>query len=256
MSPKIASSRPTPTVSPQEWPRHIAIIMDGNNRWAKSRLMPRKLGHKQGAEALKKLIQNCADSSLRYLTVYAFSSENWQRPADEVDDLMSLMRYYLKNEVESLHEHNIRLAFIGDRERLQPDICAELNRVEDLTAQNDRMTLIIALSYGAREELVRATQKLAKQAAAGEIKAEEINESMLEGALDTGDFPHPDLLIRTGGDQRLSNFLLWQAAYSELYFCETLWPDFTVETLQNAIEDYAKRERRFGKRTEQAEEEA
>lgn len=238
------------TVNPEQWPAHVAIIMDGNNRWARAKGTARKLGHKQGAEALKKLVESCASTSMQYLTVYAFSSENWQRSPDEVDDLMSLMRFYLRNEVKHLHKNNIRVAFIGDRTRLSKDIQDELERSEKLTEQNTQLTLIVALSYGSREEIVRSAQRLAGQVANGELKPEEIDEEKLFNGLDTHHWPDPDLLIRTGGDKRLSNFLLWQAAYSELYFCDTLWPDFSYEHMEKAVEDFSTRERRFGARNE------
>lgn len=239
-----------PTAETLNWPKHIAVIMDGNHRWARARKLPSKVGHRQGAEALKKLVEHCADTGLECLTVYAFSSENWQRPEEEINDLMSLMRYYLRNEVKHLHKHNVRVAFIGERQRMSEDLRAEMERAEQLTAGNSRMTLIVAFSYGAREELVRSAKQLAARVESGELRADAVSEADIFGGLDTTAWPDPDLLIRTGGEKRLSNFLLWQAAYSELYFCDTLWPDFTIDDMTKAVEDYAQRERRFGGRTE------
>ncbi len=237
-----------PASSERLIPSHVAVIMDGNGRWAEKRRLPRKLGHKRGAEALKGLIEDMDGLGVEYLTVYAFSSENWQRSDDEVSDLMELLRFYLRREIDTLHDNNIRIRFIGDRTQLSEDIQSELQHAETLTANNTRLTFTVALSYGSRQEIIRAIQQIATRVKAGEIVPEAIDESLLLASLDTHDLPDPDLLIRTGGEQRLSNYLLWQSAYTELYFTEVLWPDFTIEHLQDAINDYGRRERRFGTR--------
>lgn len=231
-----------------KYPSHIAIIMDGNSRWAKQRSKPLREGHRQGSEALKALLEECRDLPLDYLTVYAFSSENWNRPKSEVSDLMELLRYYLRHEVKKLHKNNVRIRFIGDRSLLSEDIQAELIKTETLTQKNDAITLTIALSYGSRQELRQTMQTIAKEVASGKLNANEIDDYTVLAHLDTAALPDPDLLIRTGGEMRLSNFLLWQAAYSELYFTDTLWPDFTIDHLKQAIEEYGLRERRYGGR--------
>lgn len=230
-------------------PSHIAIIMDGNGRWAQQRGIPRKLGHKQGAEALRTLLEHCQDLPfISHLTVYAFSSENWKRSDDEVNDLMELLAHYLTRESKTLHKQGVRLRFIGDRQRLAQNIQASLRDVESLTQNNRRFTLVIALSYGSRQEIARAIQAVGKRIENGEISPSSIDESTITDSLDTAGIPDPDLLIRTGGDQRLSNFLLWQSAYTELYFTEVLWPDFTPDHLRQAVECFGQRERRFGAR--------
>lgn len=230
-------------------PSHIAIIMDGNGRWAQQRGIPRKLGHRQGAEALRKLLEHCRNLPfLTHLTVYAFSSENWKRSDDEVNDLMELLAHYLTRESRTLHEQGVCMRFIGDRSKLSEDIQQSLSKVEALTAQNTVFTLVIALSYGSRQEILRAMQHIAKKVEAGALPTSAITEKLITETLDTADIPDPDLLVRTGGDQRLSNFLLWQAAYTELYFTEVLWPDFTPDHLRQAIECFGQRERRFGAR--------
>lgn len=229
-------------------PTHIAMIMDGNGRWATTRGMSRTEGHKKGADALKTTLEACRDAGVNYLTVYAFSSENWNRPAEEVGDLMSLLRLYLKKEIKTLHKNGTRLRFIGDRTKLQPDICELIDHAQSLTTDNTRFHLTIALSYGSRQELVHAVRQLIGDG----LQAEQINERAIEDALYTTDLPELDLLIRTGGEQRLSNFLLWQSAYTELYFTDTLWPDFGAEPLQHALQAYAKRERRYGNTSSQS----
>lgn len=234
----------------ERFPRHIAIIMDGNSRWARKHGEPVREGHRRGSQALKDLLENCRETGLRYLTVYAFSSENWSRPQDEISDLMELLRFYLRHEVQTLHDNGVRIRFIGDRSMLGGDIRDELQRTEQLTAANSALTLVIALSYGSRQELRRAMQTIAREAAAGLLMPDEIDEATVLAHLDTAAIPDPDLLIRTGGEQRLSNFLLWQSAYSELYFTDVLWPDFTIEHLREAIAEYGLRERRFGGRHE------
>lgn len=224
--------------------RHIAIIMDGNSRWAKANNKPVREGHRQGSQALKKLLENCRGLGIDYLTVYAFSAENWNRPADEVSDLMELLRYYLRHEVKTLHKNGVRIRFIGDRNKLSTDIQKELKRTETLTQNNHELTLIIALSYGSRQEILRAMQAITAKG----TPPEAIDEAMISAHLDTADIPDPDLLVRTGGDMRISNYLLWQMAYTELYFTDCLWPDFSIEHLKEAMNTYGQRERRFGGR--------
>lgn len=232
-------------------PAHIAIIMDGNGRWAKFRGVGRVLGHNQGADTLRRLLEACRNRPyIRYLTLYAFSTENWRRSPDEVNDLMNLLRHYVKREAQNLHEQGVRMLFIGDREALAQDIQDDLNGVEAMTAANTRLTVTLALSYGARQEIAHAAKKIAQKVAAGTLRAETIDEYMVAEHLYTSDLPDPDLLIRTGGDERLSNFLLWQSAYAELYFTDTLWPDFNAADLDKAVQCYSTRERRFGKRKE------
>jgi undecaprenyl diphosphate synthase len=230
-----------PQFSNSSIPTHLAIIMDGNGRWAKSRGQQRTSGHKKGAEALRRTLDACRDAGIRYLTIYAFSSENWKRPAEEIQDLMQLLRHYLEHELATLHRNNVRLRFIGDLMKLDNDIRRIVDEASEQTKGNNAFNLTVALSYGGRQEIVRAVKKLAD---AGHL--EDITEDDLSAALDTADLPEPDLLIRTGGEQRISNFLLWQSAYTEFYFTDTLWPDFDATELQNALQDYAKRERRYG----------
>ncbi len=232
-------------------PAHIAIIMDGNGRWATERGVARLRGHNEGAETLRTLLECCQDRPfIRYLTLYAFSTENWNRSPDEVSDLMNLLRHYVKREAKNLHEKGIRLRFIGQRTTLATDIQRDLADVETMTKGNTRLTVTIALSYGARQELVEALRTIAEKVKSGLLDSSSINESLIEQHLNTAGLPDPDLLIRTGGDERLSNFLLWQSAYTELYFTETLWPDFASQHLDEAISCYQSRERRFGRRKE------
>ena len=227
-------------------PRHVAIIMDGNGRWAKARGLPRSAGHRAGAEAARKALRAAGEAGVECLTLYAFSSENWRRPAAEISDLTGLLRYYVQKELESLHKEGIRLTILGDHTAFEADVAALVDKAVAKTASNDRMILAIALNYGARNELVQATRRLADEVAAGTLSAAEIDEQRIEAALDTHDLPPLDLLIRTSGEQRLSNFLLWQAAYAELLFVDTLWPDFDGETMRAALAEYARRERRYG----------
>jgi len=233
-------------LNPESLPQHVAIIMDGNGRWAKSRGLPRTAGHKKGADALRNMLDACRDAGVEYLTIYAFSSENWKRPSDEISDLMQLLRLYLERELQTLHENGVRLRFIGDLSQLDKDIRASIDDATELTARNTAFNLTVALSYGSRQEMVRAVRKLATDIAAGKLKADAIMEDTISQALDTAGLPEPDLLIRTGGEQRLSNFLLWQSAYTEFYFTPTLWPDFDTKHFTEALQDYAKRERRYG----------
>jgi undecaprenyl diphosphate synthase len=223
-------------------PRHVAIIMDGNGRWAKKRFLPRIAGHRAGVEAVRRAVKAAPKLGIEVLTLYAFSSENWKRPADEVGDLMGLLKQYLQSEIDELHENDIRLRFIGDHKRLSPDLVELLERSATRTAANKRMTLVLALNYGSHDEIVRAVQRLI----ADGVPAEAVTEEAIAARLDTADLPLPDLIIRTSGEQRLSNFLMWQAAYAELAFSDELWPDFNEASLQRAIEVFAQRERRFG----------
>jgi undecaprenyl diphosphate synthase len=230
-------------------PAHIAIIMDGNGRWASQRGIPRKIGHKQGAETLRQLLEHCRELPfLTHLTVYAFSAENWKRSDDEIKDLMELLAHYLTRESKTLHKQGVRIRFIGDRSALSESIQASLSDVEKLTENNTVFTLVIALSYGSRQEVSRTVATISRRVSEGEIALQDINETLIAQTLDTAGIPDPDLLIRTGGDQRLSNFLLWQSAYTELYFTEVLWPDFTPDHLRQAVECFSQRERRFGAR--------
>jgi undecaprenyl diphosphate synthase len=227
-------------------PRHIAIIMDGNGRWATARGLPRIAGHRRGAEAVRRTVEAAGELAIPYLTLFGFSSENWKRPVAEIDDLMGLLRHYLRGEIAELHRNGVRLRVIGDKERLAPDICTLIDNAEALTRDNRGVNLTVALSYGGRGELVAATRALACKAAAGEIAPEAIDEAAIARHLFTADLPDPDLLIRTSGEQRISNFLLWQCAYAELVFTKTLWPDFGRSDLEQAIADYGCRERRYG----------
>ncbi len=236
----------TSSAAAPQAPAHIAIIMDGNGRWAKARGLPRVAGHQRGAEAARIAVRSCGELGVKYLTLYAFSSENWKRPVAEVDDLMSLLRFYLRREIGSLAEQGVRLRFIGSRERLAPDIITEIERSEALTHANSGLTLVVALNYGSHEEIVQAARLLAEDVAKGALRPADIDEAMFAARLSTADIPNPDLLIRTSGEQRLSNFLLWQAAYSELVFLDTCWPDFSRESLDQAIREFHRRDRRFG----------
>jgi undecaprenyl diphosphate synthase len=227
-------------------PRHVAIIMDGNGRWAKARGLPRSAGHRAGAEAARKALRAAGEAGVECLTLYAFSSENWRRPKEEINDLTGLLRYYIKRELDALHGEGIRLRILGDHRAFAPDVARLVDQAVEKTAGNARMTLAIALNYGARGELARAVRCIAEKVAAGTMRPEEVDEAMLERSLDTNGLPPLDLLIRTSGEHRLSNFLLWQAAYAELLFVETMWPDFDEETMRGALDEFARRERRYG----------
>ncbi|MBV8972479.1 MAG: isoprenyl transferase [Sphingomonadaceae bacterium] len=229
-------------------PRHVAIIMDGNGRWAKARGLPRAAGHRQGAEAARKVLRAAGEAGVECLTLYAFSSENWRRPEEEINDLMGLLRFYIGQELNTLHREGVRIRVIGDHQAFQPDTARMVDEAIAKTAGNRRMTLAIALNYGARAEIVKAARLLAQRAKEDELTPGEIDEAAFDATLDTADLPPLDLLIRTSGEQRLSNFLLWQAAYAELLFVDTLWPDFDGDALRAALADYAARERRFGGR--------
>ena len=237
-------------------PRHIAIIMDGNGRWAKRRLLPRQAGHRAGLTAARRIIESCVRLHISALTLFAFSSENWQRPQWEVGNLMGLLMKALEDEVRELHANNVRLRFIGALDAFSPDLRHGMHRAAELTALNAGLALNIAASYGGRWDIVQAAHKLAAAAVSGHIRPDEIDEVCLSQALVLPELPDPDLFIRTGGEQRISNFLLWNLAYTELYFTDSLWPDFDEPALQTALDWYAVRQRRFGCTPEQVKEEA
>jgi len=229
-------------------PRHVAIIMDGNGRWAKARGLPRAAGHRQGAEAARKALRAAGEAGVQCLTLYAFSSENWRRSDEEISDLMGLLRFYIGKELSALHKQGIRLKILGEHGAFQSDLVEMIDKAVTKTAGNARMTLAIALNYGARGELARAARTLAERAVAGSIDPAAIDETLLDQSLDTAGLPPLDLLIRTSGEHRLSNFLLWQAAYAELLFLDTLWPDFDEAAFAGALAQFAGRDRRFGGR--------
>jgi len=229
-------------------PRHVAIIMDGNGRWASQRGLPRAAGHKAGAEAVRRTLQAAADAGVEVLTLYAFSSENWRRSDDEIADLKGLMRYYLERELNRLVKEGVRLRLIGDYRGFGPDMARQLEDAVVKTKGNDRLTLVVALNYGSRKEIAKAAAALARKAVDGETDPQAIDEAAVESELDTAGLPDPDLLIRTSGEVRLSNFLLWQSAYSELLFTPVLWPDFDEHAFAGALEQFAARQRRFGGR--------
>jgi len=232
-----------------ETPAHVAIIMDGNGRWAKKRRLPKVAGHKRGADAVRRCVEDSIDLGIKYLTLYAFSSENWNRPEEEVNDLMTLLQRYLTKEVDELHEKNIRLNFIGDRSKLSKNILELIEAAEARTRENTRLCLTLALSYGGRAEIIDAAVALARKVRAGEVNPEDISEEDFAAHLHTCDIPDPDLIIRTSGEQRISNFLLWQIAYAEFVFLDVLWPDFNREMLEQAVQEYCGRDRRYGTRS-------
>ncbi len=227
-------------------PQHIAIIMDGNGRWAKKRGLPRTAGHAAGAESFRKIANYCRTLGVKYLTVYAFSTENWKRSEDEVDALMQLFRYYAKRLLKIANENNVRVKFIGDISRFAPDIIEGIRSLEETSAKNTGLTFCIAVNYGSRDEIRRGMTRMMEDCREGKILPSEVTEETISSYLDTADMPDPDLLIRTSGEERLSNFLLWQLAYSEFYFADVLWPDFNKDELVKAIEAYNGRDRRFG----------
>jgi undecaprenyl diphosphate synthase len=233
------SSAPAP-------PAHVAIIMDGNGRWAKARGLPRIAGHRRGAESVRRTVTAAAELGISYLTLFGFSSENWKRPSGEIDELMALLRVYLRGEIADLHKNGVRVTIIGDRTRLAPDIVTLIANAEALTRNNTRLTLIVALSYGGRHDIVQAAQRLAAEVAAGRLTPDAIDETRFADYLFTAGIPDPDLLIRTSGEQRISNFLLWQTAYTELVFVDTLWPDFGASDLEKAVREFHGRDRRYG----------
>jgi len=232
-------------------PRHVAIIMDGNGRWAQKRLMPRSYGHKKGVETTRSAIAFFAKAGVEHLTLFAFSSENWNRPQEEVSTLMSLFISSLKKNTEELHQAGIRIRFIGDRSAFSDKLVAQIESSESLTAENNKMTLNIAANYGGQWDIVQAVKKLARQVEQQALSADDIDAGKLAGALSLADSPDPDLFIRTGGEQRISNFLLWQLAYAELFFTDVLWPAFSPQVMQQALDTFASRQRRFGQTGEQ-----
>ena len=227
-------------------PAHVAIIMDGNGRWANARGLPRAAGHERGVEALRRTVEAAREMGIRYVTVFSFSTENWRRPTSEVSALFALLKAYIRRDLARLKREGVRVRIAGTRDNLPEDIAKLVDEAERETAQNSKFHLTVAFNYGGREEIVRAAQALARQVAAGELSEDEIDEARFSAALDTRDLPDPDLLIRTSGERRISNFLLWQCAYSELVFSDVLWPDFDEEALRQAVADYAGRERRYG----------
>lgn len=229
-------------------PRHVAVIMDGNHRWAKQRHLPGAAGHRAGAKNVRPVAEACADAGIEILTLFAFSTENWQRPSREVNLLLDLMRNVLENDIDELDQRGVRLRVIGDRSRFAPDLQMRMNRAETLTRDNDRMTLNIAANFGGRWDIVRAARQLAADVEAGRISAADVDEGLFAGYLSLGDLPAPDICIRTGGDARISNFLLWDFAYTELYFTEAYWPEFSRQDLAAALAWFQDRQRRFGRR--------
>ncbi|MHB0764990.1 polyprenyl diphosphate synthase [Stutzerimonas sp. NM35] len=234
-------------------PRHVAIIMDGNNRWAKRRLLPGVAGHKAGVDAVRAVIEVCAEEGVEVLTLFAFSSENWQRPADEVGALMELFLSALRREARKLNENGISLRIIGDRTRFHHELQMAMAEAEAMTAGNDRFVLQVAANYGGQWDILQATQRMAREVRSGQLDADAITASLFQSYLATGDMPLPDLCIRTGGERRISNFLLWQMAYAELYFSDLFWPDFKHEAMRTALADFARRQRRFGRTGDQLE---
>lgn len=228
-------------------PQHVAIIMDGNGRWAKKRGMPRSVGHKKGAETVKEITRAAGEIGVKYLTLYAFSTENWNRSEEEVATLMNLLREYLKSDLKEIQENGVKIVFIGERQMLDADIVENMRKLEADTAGNDKMTLCIALSYGSRQEIVNAARKIAALAKRGDIQPEDVDSKMFSDMLYTKDIPDPDMLIRTSGEQRVSNYLLWQLAYTEFFFTDVLWPDFSRKHLEDIIAEFNSRERRYGK---------
>ena len=227
-------------------PRHVAIIMDGNGRWAAARGLPRGEGHRRGVEALRKTIRAAGEMDIKFITIFSFSAENWSRPESEIGELMGLLRRFVRNDLAELHKSNVRVRIIGEREGLDPDILRLLVEAEDLTKNNGGLTLVVAFNYGSRQEITRAARRIAEEVAQGRLAPADISMDSFGRSLDAPDIPDPDLVIRTSGEQRLSNFLLWQSAYSELVFVPTYWPDFDRAALEAAIREYQQRERRFG----------
>ena len=232
--------------APLTVPQHVAIIMDGNGRWADARGMSRTQGHRSGVDAVRRSVQAAMEIGIPYLTIYSFSSENWSRPKSEIADLMGLMKRFIRRDLADLHKNNVKIVVVGERNPVDPEMLALIDEAQDLTANNDAFTLIIAFNYGSRSEIARAAQKIAQDVAAGVLSAEDVTTTTLADRLDTAGLPDPDLLIRTSGELRLSNFLLWQAAYAELVFLDVLWPDFGKEHLEEALVQFNARDRRYG----------
>jgi len=241
-----ANVQPTAQAAAFEVPRHVAIIMDGNGRWAAARGLPRVEGHRRGVEALRRTIRAAGEIGIRVITIFSFSAENWSRPESEIHELMSLLRRFIRNDLADLHKSNVRVRIVGERAGLDPDIGRLLTEAEELTRANSGLTLVVAFNYGARQEIARAARRIAEQVERGTLHAADVTMETVGRFLDAPDLPDPDLIIRTSGEQRLSNFLLWQSAYSELVFVPTYWPDFDRATLEAAIHEYQQRERRFG----------
>ena len=231
---------------PPAVPRHVAIIMDGNGRWAARRGLPRSAGHKAGVDALRRAVRAAADLGIEYLTIYSFSSENWSRPATEVSFLLDLLRRFIRQDVAELHHSGVKIKIVGSRDDLEPGMVSLLDDAERLTQENSKLNLVVAFNYGSRQEISRAVSAIAGKIARGEISVAEISPELITQNLDTAGIPDPDLLIRTGGEQRISNFLLWQCAYTEFVFVEEFWPDFTQEIFARALDEYRLRDRRFG----------
>jgi undecaprenyl diphosphate synthase len=241
-----AQAPQTAPKEPFDVPRHVAIIMDGNGRWAAARGLPRIEGHRRGVEALRRTVRAAGELGISVLTIFSFSSENWARPASEISDLMTLLRRFIRNDLAELHQNRVRVRVIGERNDLDPDIRRLLQEAEELTHGNDRLTLVVAFNYGGRQEIARAVSRIAAAVATGQMPATAVTAELIASHLDVPDIPDPDLIIRTSGEQRLSNFLLWQAAYSEFVFLPIYWPDFDRAALEGAIAEYRRRERRFG----------
>ncbi|MBY5660210.1 isoprenyl transferase [Rhizobium leguminosarum] len=233
-------------------PEHVAIIMDGNGRWAKQRGLPRTMGHRKGVEAVREIVRAAGAAGIKYLTLFAFSSENWRRPEAEVSDLLGLLKAFIRRDLAELHRQNVRIKVIGDRHSLRSDILGLLLEAEETTKDNTSLTLVIAFNYGSRDEIARAVVSLARDVEAGRLRAQDITPALINARLDTAGIPDPDLIIRTSGEERLSNFLLWQAAYSEFIFLPEYWPDFSSEIFRSALETFASRDRRFGGLSSQA----
>jgi len=232
-------------------PRHIAIVMDGNGRWARAKRRPRFMGHKKGVEAVREIVKTCSEMGVECLSLFAFSSENWKRPEEEIKNLMSLFMLALEREAKALARNNVRLQIIGDLSNFSEKLQRKIKQVEDLTSDSKGLRLIIAANYGGRWDITRSSRRLVEKVISGDLSAQSISEKEISSGLTTAGLPDPDLFIRTGGEKRISNFLLWQMAYTELYFTDVLWPDFDREELQKAILDYSSRQRRFGKTSEQ-----
>lgn len=233
-------------IPPTNGPRHVAIIMDGNGRWANRRGLPRSMGHRQGVEAVRQTVRTAGEAGVKYLTLFAFSSENWNRPPDEVQDLLKLLRMFIRRDLAELDANDVRVRVVGARDDLDKDILSLLLEAEERTRDNGALELIIAFNYGGRDEIARAMRRIAERVARGDIRPEDLDEQTISGHLDTVTIPDPDLIIRTSGEQRLSNFLLWQAAYSEFVFVPCLWPDFDSAAFHDALAQYRRRDRRFG----------
>src|SRR5665647_1039516 len=244
--------QPAPPQRDDALPRHIAIIMDGNGRWASERGLPRVVGHRNGVEAVRRTVRAAIELGIPYLTLYSFSSENWSRPTDEIDDLMGLMKRFIRRDLAKLHHSGVKIRVIGERANVESELMTLIDEAVELTRDNTAITLIIAFNYGARAEIAKAARALAEKVAAGTLRPEQITVDTLGGALDTAGIPDPDLLVRTSGEMRVSNFLLWQCAYTEFVFLDAYWPDFGRELLEEAIARYRERERRFGGRSKQS----